>query len=148
MEDTSVAQLGPTSKQRPLKPKKMWCGLFITNGNKTDDHKKAEDRVKKADEALKKAEAMPIAEKKKEFDTAEAARKEGETKYNQLKADYDAAVANYNAAKAAGYDGDLCTLAVVEVERIRGENDTAMSMLDQAIVSGARANRKFSRTMR
>ena len=68
---------------------------------KTDDHKKAEDRVKKADEALKKAEAMPIAEKKKEFDTAEAARKEGETKYNQLKADYDAAVKAFEDAAAA-----------------------------------------------
>ena len=49
----------------------------LPHGNlktKTDDHKKADDRVKKADEALKKAEAMPIAEKKKSLTTRKPPR--------------------------------------------------------------------------
>ena len=55
----------------------------------TDNHKKGEDRVKKADESLKKAVGMPIAEKKKILDTAQAEQTKTEISYTKLKADYD-----------------------------------------------------------
>ncbi len=68
---------------------------------KTDEQKKADDRLKKADEAKKKAEAMPIAEKKKILDTANAEKKTNEDKFNKLKADYDTEVKTFTDADAA-----------------------------------------------
>jgi len=45
--------------------------------------------------------------------------------------DYAGAVASYEAAQTAGYDGDTCKLAIVESLRYQAKHDEAMSILDE-----------------
>lgn len=116
----------------------------------TDNHKKGEDRVKKADEALKKAEGMPIAEKKKILDAAQAEQTINETNYAKLKADYDnevkvfppldaaAKTAEAVAAKAktaaAGPVADLAAKERTAVTR-KTAATAAQKKIDQQIAS-------------
>lgn len=44
--------------------------------------------------------------------------------------DYDAALTHFASAKAAGYDGDHCQMAVAEVLRYQGKLQEAMDILD------------------
>ena len=84
---------------------------------KTDEHKKADDRVKKAAEALKKAEGMPIAEKKKTFDEAEAARKSGEEKYNKLKVDYEEILKIFEEQDKVAKEAEAATKKAVDAAK-------------------------------
>ena len=84
---------------------------------KTDNHKKTDDRVKKANEALKKAEAMPIAEKKKAFDEAEATKKSEEERYTKLKADYDAILKTFEEQDKAAKEAEAVTKKAVDAAK-------------------------------
>ena len=45
-------------------------------------------------------------------------------------ADYDAAVQDFENSRTAGYDQDLCNLAIAECKRHQGDLESAMSILD------------------
>ena len=53
----------------------------------------------------------------------------GRTKMEQGK--YDEAMASYESARKAGYDADLCALAIAEAHRLYGNASQAMLILDQ-----------------
>ena len=94
---------------------------------KTDGHKKADDRAKKADEALKKAEAMPIAEKKKIFDDAEAARVADEKNYEKLKSDYEAILKTLEEHDTAAKTAEAATKTALD-----GAKATAIDAANKA----------------